>query len=363
VCFGGRIRKTSRHWHGYGQLLVADDRYLVDDSYCVRDRARSLPRDLLDEDGGEYLLKASLEQAAPRAGLHYLVGAVHGHFGHFILEGLSRLWLLDRLAERDDLRFVVYEPELGGWQLEVLAAAGVPSDRIVHVTEPMRFERLIVPSRAYVLHRYTSQAQDDVWQKIGRRYPGADDHRSVFLSRAGWRNAAAAEKAAITRTSSTDVQERLWERLDDLERRPPGRIRHRWHSLRQRLRRSQTIVRPILNEHEIEALFAGRGFAVVRPETLPVAEQIALVRSADRLAGPVGSAMYLTAFMRAGADVFLIAPPRFAFVDDVQIAHFRNARLAYLFGDEQESDVDPRFARWSVDLRRLASSVDAWLRR
>src|SRR5689334_9120477 len=31
VCFGGRIRKTSRHWHGFGQLLVADDRYLVDD--------------------------------------------------------------------------------------------------------------------------------------------------------------------------------------------------------------------------------------------------------------------------------------------------------------------------------------------
>jgi capsular polysaccharide biosynthesis protein len=168
VCIGGRIRHVSRHWHVSGQLIVVDDRHLVDDSFYVRDHARALPRDLLTEGASGYTSHAAIDGVPTRRGLHVLVGSVHGQLGHFLLEGLSRLWLLDRIA-LDDARFVVYEPELHPWQVPVLAAAGVPVERIEHVREPTRFEHLVVPARATNLHRASSPEQDAVWDRIARR--------------------------------------------------------------------------------------------------------------------------------------------------------------------------------------------------
>lgn len=310
VCFGGRIRKISAGRHEFGQLLVAGDRYLVPDSYYVRGRSRSLPNGILDVDAklGRYVLNADLAPLTTRPGLHYLVGSAHGHFGHFLLEGLSRLWLLERLHE-SDLQFVVYEPELVDWQLATLEAAGVPEDRIVLVGEPTRFERLIVPGRAYNLHVTSSAEQDRLWERIG------------------------------------DACE------DD---RPPTQI----YCSRSRWRRN----RKLLGEEAIDELFADRGFHVVHPHLLDMREKIALARSAERIAGPVGSGTYLAAFQRRGASSFIISPPGFAFRDDHLIAEFRQSLLWYFMTEDVEDpSAPPRDADYRVDVPRLASAVDRWL--
>lgn len=310
LCVGGRIRKISHGRHESGQLLLVDDRVLVDDSYYVRDRSRSLPDDLLGERDGRLSLRAEPDNVETRSGTHYLIGSAHGHFGHFLLEGLSRLWLLDSL-DCSDLHFVVYEPELVRWQLDLLAAAGVPEHRIVCVERPTRFERLIVPSRAYNLHRSSSGAQDRLWQRIGESLDEGGDHGGrVYLSRSEFRK-------------------------------------------RRALRR----------ETEIERVFADRGFSIVHTQKLPVARQVALARGAEHIAGSAGSAMYLGAFQPEETAKLIISPSTFCFRDDQLISHFRGGQLAYYMSHDIDAGdlVSARHADYSVDVPLVAEALDRWL--
>jgi capsular polysaccharide biosynthesis protein len=121
--------------------------------------------------------------------------------------------------------------------------------------------------------------------------------------------------------------------------------------------------RELVDETAVEGAFAARGFDIVHAHELSIERKIELVRSAARIAGPVGSAMYLAAFARPGTDVLVLAPPRFAFADDALIAHFRGTRLSYFFGEERgDGTLEPQYTPWSVDVARLGSAIDEWTR-
>jgi hypothetical protein len=215
LCFGG-LPDGGRHRSVH--LLLARDRLIVPDSYFVRSTIRSLPEDLI-----EHIAASGPRHGAEiptRPGLHYFAGAAWSHFGHFVLEGLSRLWLLERLPDsvQAELRFVFYNDRpLPPWQLECLAALGVAPERIVYLTEPQRFERMIVPSLAYNLHRWAAPAQGAAWERIGRAFDrglvqqgavgrvarareiyarGAPRHRDRPLDRRRWRGAMRARAGA-----------------------------------------------------------------------------------------------------------------------------------------------------------------------
>lgn len=308
TCVGGRIRKISRGRHNHGQLLLARGGRLVDDSYYLRDRSRSLPEDLLEphRDGGEVLLE-DLDDLPLRTGSYYLVGSAHAHFGHFLLEGLARLWALASLD--GDLSFVLYEPDVTSWQLALLASAGVAPERVVHVHEATRFERLVVPARAYNLHNSSSPEQDGLWRRIGDSFESPGTPPRVYLSR--------------------------------------SRFSKR---------------RALLNETEVEDIFASRDFAIVHPETLDIGEQVAIARGAEYLAGSAGSAMYLGAFQRRGARKLIISPVGFSFNDDQLISHFRGTSLHYFMAPEfDDPTAPPRYANYSVDGGPLANAIDRWL--
>jgi hypothetical protein len=110
LCFGGLPHRE----HTSGQTLIAEDRFIGPDSYFVRDRVRSLPSDLLTSLGADepQRLEMTVESSGveTQPGLYYFAGAAWDQFGHFVLEGLARWWLLARLPEsvRAELRFVVY---------------------------------------------------------------------------------------------------------------------------------------------------------------------------------------------------------------------------------------------------------------
>jgi capsular polysaccharide biosynthesis protein len=70
--------------------------------------------------------------------------------------------------------------------------------------------------------------------------------------------------------------------------------------------------RCMIGERELESALAARGFTIARPETLPVEEQIALVRSARTLIAPAGAALANALFLPPGAQVFEIQPTNFA---------------------------------------------------
>jgi capsular polysaccharide biosynthesis protein len=311
LCFGGLPAGD----HSRGHLLLAGDRFIVPDSYFVRNTVRSLPAGLLARVGasehGRFRLQVDATDIPTLPGLHYFAGAAFGHFGHFLLEGLSRWWCLALLPEpvRAQLRFVLYdERPLHAWQLQMLECLGVTADRLLYLNEPMRFERMIVPSMAYHLHRGVAAAQGETWERIGRAFDRGAGPERVYLSRS----------------------------------------RHRHNRI-------------LLDEVAVERRFEARGFTVLHPQELGIAEQVASIRHARLIAGSAGSAMYLSAFARPGARKLIVSPRNFTVRDDQLISPLRGERLAYVLCAQDMGEGHPRETDYRVALKVLDAALERWL--
>ena len=192
-------------------------------------------------------------------------GPALAHFGHFLLEVLSRLWWVGKL-DPAGVRLVFHEAGPRGrrdaflakpYVGETLALLGLDAERAVFVADaPLRFPRLLVPAPVLSLggHAYTG-------------FPTAYE-----------RLAAAA----------------------DPDGEPPSRA---LYFSRTRIRDDR---QRIANEAEVEALMRALGVEVAYPEELPFAAQIRLVRRARLLVGCAGSALHLAAFARPATRVLCL---------------------------------------------------------
>lgn len=192
------------------------------------------------------------------------LGPLMEHFGHFLLESLSRVWLAKRMPEVP----VVWSCRVGAgaapgagalarWQEEILATVGVTNPGIF-VTEPVRFERLIVP-------------------ELGNHF-----QQSFHPEHA----------AALGVVPHAPV---------------PGR--RVWLSRSKLADRMQNLSMP-----EVEARLAGLGWTVLYPEEMSFSEQVAALAGAERIAGEQGSAFHSILFLkdpsRLRVDLFLNDPER-----------------------------------------------------
>ena len=183
LCFGGLPAGA----HSSGHMLLAGGRFIVPDSYFVRNTVRSLPAGLVASVGapgqGRFRLQVDTASITRSSGLHYFAGAAFGHFGHFLLEGLSRWWLLALLPEpvRAELRFVLYDEQPAG-----LATGGarVPgrrgrADRVPHGAAALRAHDR---SRGGLpLAPGASSAQRDTWERIARAFDRGAGPARVYL--------------------------------------------------------------------------------------------------------------------------------------------------------------------------------------
>jgi hypothetical protein len=311
LCLGGLPYRE----HRSGHTLLVQDRLIVPDSYLVRNTARSLPADLItnfdETEPGMPRKSFDSGEIVTQPGLYYFGGAAWEQFGHFVLEGLSRWWLLALLPEsvRAKLRFVLYNyRSLKTWQLELLEGLGVAADRLVYLAEPMRFERLIVPSITYNLHRAAAHAQCDTWERIGRVFDRGEGPERVYLSRSRY-----------------------------------------------------GLNRALTNEKAVERRFEAHGFTIMHPQELSIAEQIASIRHARLIAGSAGSAMYLSAFARRGARTLIISPRNFTFRDDQLISHLRGGQIAYILCMQEASHENPRMADYEVEVDVLDTAINRWV--
>ena len=171
------------------------------------------------------------------------------HYGHFLLETLSRAWHLADLPGP----VVFHRPPdrpggpiattLTAWQEELVTALlGTPS-RIHFVTTTMEFEELVVADSGCVLGERCTKDQAAALAMIGTRITAAParaerNDRKLWLSR-----------SALTR----------------------GRV---------------------VGERDFEIDLAAAGFEVVHPESMPLAAQIRAFDEARLVAGFTGSAFH-----------------------------------------------------------------------
>ena len=203
------------------------------------------------------------------------------HFGHFFTETVTTLWP-DLADSVEGVVFHSYMSRFRGitpWQTELMSLtsyAGLPVEIIED--EPLRVDRLLVPTRSVVVNGWAEPEAVGVWESmtnaVGGRSTLDPTGRRIFMSRTDFNSG----KRALGRKVRTSVE----------------------------------------RDAALDAAFSDAGFDVVAPETLTIHEQIRLAAGASLLAGSAGTALHLSAFAPPGVRVLELGDDR---SPTVQVPH------------------------------------------
>lgn len=184
-------------------------------------------------------------------------GYIFRHFGHFLIEGMGRLYpALDATYKNKKFVFVVGRKtkSLPGFVMKFLAGLGINSDNIILINKTTRFRGVYVPPQGAIITQYISPMMMQVFDKIAENLGNAKikTYDKIYLSRG---------------------------KMND------GRT---------------------FGEKSIEKIFAKNGYKIIYPETLPLSHQITLAHNCKYMAGTAGTALHLALFMRVGGTVIQI---------------------------------------------------------
>ena len=195
-------------------------------------------------------------------GSYVFLGILTGHFGHFIMSSMARLWAL-RLAPDPRQRYVILnagpvEAVLGlAFMRDILGQLGLGTDNLVCLDAPTRFRRIVVPSPAIEEHSFVHTVFASLCNRVGALLTAAlprEAHDApLFLSK-------------------------------------------------MRLRDG---VSNLVNEAEFCERLERGGVRIVTPERLRLAEQVRLFRDAPLVTGLAGSAMHTAIFAPGSATLQL----------------------------------------------------------
>ena len=197
------------------------------------------------------------------------LGAMHSHYGHFLVESLTRVWaLFDGQLDTNGLEFLSTDNNwsvtnsfwgnnnsISAYANSILSAAGVSATTIFHYDEPCIVTNVIVPApSATVMSQmpyYVTRRLVESLRRIGSRlasYPTEVSNTPLYLSR-----------ASVLMPSVESVLEKTM------------------------------------------ALIAkDRGFRVVELESLPIETQVSIVASHKYIIGSIGSAFHTTLLVPSG---------------------------------------------------------------
>ncbi len=247
-----------------GQLVVKEDPPLVLPDSFRRNLRKRLRSSYTDDLAPLFAVPHEPVDDAPvLPGTYFHVDSeARGHFGHVVTEVVARLWGWERARAVDPgvkaLTALNKGRELAGWERSLFAAAGIGDDDLVFTRSPVRVERLITARPAFSHPDYVHPLVQETWTRMG--------------------DALAAQATLDT------TQDRVF------------------------LTRAPGALRDCHNREEVEAVFAAHGFEVLRPETLPLPDQVALLRRARVVAGFAGSQLFTLCFAPGTKHVVRLCP-------------------------------------------------------
>ena len=185
-------------------------------------------------------------------------GWMFDHFGHFLTESLGRSWAMPLAGRGMPILCLCTPPDLPGNSAGWLDVLGLDPGRFEVPRVPTLVRRLIVPDACLEIGTYAHERAAEALQVMGDRLDDgqAMTGQPLYLSRAGL-----------------------------------------------------TTRRRLQGEAVFEEYLRREGFRVIRPETLPLAEQIAIIRRHRVIVGPRGSAFHLALFTRHHPTMHLLSEP------------------------------------------------------
>jgi hypothetical protein len=186
----------------------------------------------------------------------YFLGENARHFGHFLLETLSRGWAW---KDREDAQVaMILSPPIRQFARSICSLIPGLAERMEELQSTTRFDRVIVPSPAFVISRsahtqFKRLCEEMAERAVNAREPMTD--QPVYLSRAG---------------------------LDPRKK------------------------RMLVGEERLERCLASHGFRIVRPETLSIPEQITIFCRHKWIVAPLGSACHTRLFSLRPNNVLVL---------------------------------------------------------
>jgi len=197
-----------------------------------------------------YFEPAKVERKLRLDGQYIYGGFLSFHYGHFLLESLSRLYFAKQFPEIP-LLFLSTERHLKVWQREILSLLRV-DNRIEIITQPSLIQRLHLPEPGFEVGALLSESQKYALgqAKFGSLQP--DKH--IWLSRSKLKSGA------------------------------------------------------VLNEEALENRLRIDGWIVIHPEEVSIQEQVDALAGASKIAGFAGSAFHtLALFEEIPSNVLLFS--------------------------------------------------------
>ena len=222
---------------------------------------------------------AALVSATPEHDLDedvIYLGMLFNHFGRVLLESLARVWYLTDVDPSVKVAFTNANSAQAAhapWVPKLLAAFGIPPERILSLTEPTRLRRAIVP--------------EPLFEQF---YAAHSDMARPFR-----------EVAARVAADVTPSQQPLY-------------------LSRRRLTSRQ---RPVVGEPELEVLLRQNGFAIAYPETMTIEDQVRLINGHADIFSSLGSAAHTVLFALDKPRLHLLASR-----DDIPANYFLCSVLA-----------------------------------
>lgn len=174
-------------------------------------------------------------------------GVLVGHFGHFILESMGRLWYVlqnDKLETKIVFTMIL---EAKKWIFDFFRLLGINENRICFIDKPTQFAKIIIPEES--IHSWDSYTKEYLipYQKITQKI-----------------NPGNIKKVYLTRTA-----------LDQ-----GGAL--------------------CCNEEYFEKFYKQKGFSIVAPEQYTIDEQISILYGAEEIVTTLGSLSHFAMFCKKG---------------------------------------------------------------
>jgi capsular polysaccharide biosynthesis protein len=250
--------------------LVTSGRLLLPDTFRHNQRPR-LRNLYLHDQAPRFAVPKDAAEPEDLPGTWFHLDSEHrGHFGHAMTEQLSRLWAWPAAKrahpELKALLLLNHDREIADFERTLYAAAGIAPEDLVLARGPVRVERLLAATPMFSQPAYVHPDVAAVWQRTG--------------------------DALVASATLTEPPRRIF-----CSRRGDKRACH--------------------NAEELEGLFRDAGFTIVYPEDHSMADQAALFREAEVVAGYAGSAMFS----------LLYSPPKRVVLVSSRLYHIRNEHL------------------------------------
>ncbi|EGF93568.1 hypothetical protein ABI_20080 [Asticcacaulis biprosthecium C19] len=224
-------------------------------------------------------------------------------YGHWLLDVVPRLWTLNQAGHTTEPILFQGLPEWASYFLDIFDID--PARLRRHPASLFRVERALVPS----------------------------------ASKSGFRLGTASLSAALAQVLDAHKPVEV----------PPKLVGEKIFFSRRKLAHSSR--RSVVNIYAVEAEAARRGYHIVAPESLSVAQQIELMKTARIVVGEDGSALHNIVFAPKGAGLGVLNLPGRDNLWHLGLCQMLGHKAAYL-----DLPADPE---WPLDLGRFNQLLDA----